>query len=104
MPIQCPCGLQYVGKTNRELRKCIREHVNNIKKGKENHRVSKHFKEQHKINPTGLTYWGIEVVKNQWRGGDLVKKTLQNESKWIYKLETYTPKGLNIDIHLRAFL
>ncbi|XP_041422161.1 uncharacterized protein LOC121394669 [Xenopus laevis] len=102
--LQCPCGIQYVGKTNRKLRDRIREHVNNIKKGNEKHTVSKHFRDSHGMNPAGLQYWGVEEVKKRWRGGDLVKTTLQCESRWIYSLETFTPKGLNVDINLRAFL
>lgn len=35
--IQCPCGLQYVGRTKRELRIRLNEHIANIRKGFPNH-------------------------------------------------------------------
>lgn len=31
--LTCPCGLQYVGRTTRQLNVRIREHLSNIKKG-----------------------------------------------------------------------
>ncbi|OCT99148.1 hypothetical protein XELAEV_18004940mg [Xenopus laevis] len=36
--LQCPCSLQYIGRTNRNLKTRIGEHMNNIKKGLLTHR------------------------------------------------------------------
>ncbi|OCT59688.1 hypothetical protein XELAEV_18000549mg [Xenopus laevis] len=107
--LECPCGLQYIGKMNRNLKENytpqtmerINKHVRNIEKGVTNHSVSRHFNEQ---KARGLKFWGISIVQRDWRGGDIVRGTLQEESKWIHKLQTFTPQGLNIDINLRAFL
>eukprot|EP00079_Xenopus_tropicalis_P035384 XP_017949155.1 PREDICTED: uncharacterized protein LOC108647467 isoform X1 [Xenopus tropicalis] len=102
--LECPCGLQYVGKTNRSIRQRLGEHIGNIKKGLETHSVSKHFKLAHNQNPKGLICYGIEIIEPNWRGGDIVRNTLRRESWWIYKLKTLNPLGLNIDYNLRAFL
>lgn len=68
--LECFCKLQYVGWTSRPLLVRVWEHINNIKKGRKEYCVSKHFREIHDRNPKQLKFWAIEKVKHHWRGGN----------------------------------
>lgn len=61
--LKCPCMLQYVGRTSRPLMVRVQEHINNIKNGKKDHSVPKHFREVHGRNSKCLNFWGVEKVK-----------------------------------------
>ncbi|MEE6516773.1 hypothetical protein FKM82_026498 [Ascaphus truei] len=102
--LECPCGLQYVGRTGRPLKRRFAEHVYNIKKGLETHSVSNHFKIHHNMSLEGLTCIGIDCPKVGIRGGDRLQRVSQQETFWIYPLKTLSPKGLNIDFDLASFL
>lgn len=102
--LTCPCGLKYVGCTTRCLFKRINEHVYNISIGYKNHSVSRHFRLIHDRDPSKLSFYGIDRVKPHWRGSDMITRVSQNETYWIYKLNTLQPVGLNIDIDLNCFL
>ena len=102
--IECPCHLQYVGRTTRPLKVRIREHINRIKTGYDKHYLSRHFKEVHHKDPSGLIFYGIDLVKDNWRGGNKTTAISQNETSWIYRLGTLAPYGLNKDIDLNCFL
>lgn len=49
--LQCPCGLQYVGRTKCPLMVRLNEHVTNIHNGFPKHPVSRHYSEVHNRNP-----------------------------------------------------
>ncbi|XP_075452819.1 uncharacterized protein LOC142493147 [Ascaphus truei] len=102
--LECPCKLQYVGRTGRPLKRRFVEHVYNIKNGLETHSVSNHFKLHHNQSPEGLTCIGIDCPKVGIRGGDRLQRVSQQETFWIYTLKTLSPKGLNIDFDLASFL
>lgn len=102
--IECPCRLQYVGRTTRPLRVRIREHINNIKKGFPKHNLSRHFNEYHRRDPSGLIFYGIDTIKEQWRGGNKKILISQNETRWIHRLDSLVPRGLNVEIDLNCFL
>ncbi|OCT82417.1 hypothetical protein XELAEV_18024947mg, partial [Xenopus laevis] len=72
--MQCGCGLEYVGKTIREFRRRIMEHV------------------------------GIDKIHNTTRVGDLNRKLLQREAEWIYSMNTKAPHGLNEGFTYAPFL
>lgn len=102
--IQCPCGLQYIGRTVRTLAVRIREHVYNIKKGIVTHNLSAHYKAVHNSNPSSISFMGIEQVTEDWRGTNLVREISKRETYWIYDMDTLSPKGLNIEIDINCFL
>lgn len=102
--IQCPCGLNYVGRTCRKLKTRIREHWRNIKLGVYTHPLSAHYKKKHDQNPKGSKFWALEVVKKWWRGENLDKKLSRREGFWIYQLNSLIPGGLNADFELKCFL
>lgn len=49
--LECPCWIQYIGRTKRELWRRLREHVQNIKKGFVKHSLSRHYAEFHNEDP-----------------------------------------------------
>ncbi|XP_075438932.1 uncharacterized protein LOC142481350 [Ascaphus truei] len=102
--LNCPCGLQYVGRTSRPLRVRILEHLGNIRRKLMTHSVSKHFALHHQGDPSGLEFRGIEVVPPHWRGGDRLTSLSRKETFWIYKLKSLVPTGLNVEIDIAAFL
>lgn len=59
--LKCPCGLCYIGKTNRELRLRIIEHKSSIRRKCETSPVARHFNAMgHDI--CSLRFQGIELV------------------------------------------
>lgn len=57
--------------------------------------VSKHFRDTHHGDTTGLSILAIEIVFKPQRGGDWVKRVRQREAYWILQLDTRFPAGLN---------
>ncbi|OCT65844.1 hypothetical protein XELAEV_18042094mg [Xenopus laevis] len=87
---------QYVGCTFRNLKNRVREHLNDIRSGNESAPVSRHFKECNGGDIKWVSVQGIEKVSLGPRGGNLQAKLLRTEVKWIYKLHTRQPEGLNL--------
>lgn len=102
--LQCPCGLQYVGRTKRPLSVRLNEHVTNILAGFPKHPVSRHYLETHNRDPRKTIFLGIDRYTIPWRGGSLLRGISRLEMAWIYKLRCYTPFGLNVEVDLNAFL
>ncbi|OCT55444.1 hypothetical protein XELAEV_18002034mg [Xenopus laevis] len=88
----------------RNLKNRIREHLNTIRSGSDTTPVSRHFKECNGSDIRQLSVQGIERVVSSPRGGDLQKKLLRAEVKWIYKLCTRHPNGLNSTFDISCFV
>ncbi len=66
--ISCPCGLQYVGKTTRQIRTRIIEHKSAIRKIDEKFPIARHFRDaNHPIS--SLTFCVIQQIKTPRGGG-----------------------------------
>lgn len=102
--IQCPCGLQYVGRTSRSLAIRWREHIYNVKKGVLTHSLSAHYAEKHHSDPSSMIFCGIDVIKKHWRGNNLIRELSKLETSWIFHLNTSHPFGLNIELDINCFL
>ncbi|XP_053556225.1 uncharacterized protein LOC128647464 [Bombina bombina] len=104
--LHCPCGLYYVVKTTDDLRTRMANHRSAIrtalKRGESEQPVPRHFVDrQHRVSD--LKYTIIDHIPPLSRGGDRNKLLLQRESRWMYKLETVTPKGLNAFLDWQIF-
>ena len=75
----------YVGQTARPLRTLIAEHLNSIKKQSLTS-VAKHFTSCCNLNHFSFT--ALEHCPNR-------EKRLRKENKWIERLSTLNPQGLN---------
>lgn len=99
----CVCGIKYVGKTKRELRRRIGEHVSDIIKRKDTP-IARHVETCHDGEVTSVRFQGIEHVRASPRGGDLDVRLLQKEARWIFMLDTIKPMGLNDAICYTSFI
>uniref|UniRef100_A0A8C5WDY6 Reverse transcriptase domain-containing protein n=1 Tax=Leptobrachium leishanense TaxID=445787 RepID=A0A8C5WDY6_9ANUR len=102
--LECPCGLQYVGRTSRALNIRISEHVRNIRNQYEKHSVSQHFKLAHNSCPKDLKFKAIKRVKSTNKGMSETTVLGREEMKLIFDLGTMAPIGLNNDFELIHFL
>ncbi|OCT99555.1 hypothetical protein XELAEV_18005337mg [Xenopus laevis] len=98
------CYKQYVGCTVRPMKERIREHINTIRSGSEATVVSRHFKMCSHSNVAMLKAQGIERITLDVRGGDLRAKLLRAEVKWIHKLNTRQPQGLNSVFDISCYI
>ncbi|XP_041440270.1 uncharacterized protein LOC121400667 [Xenopus laevis] len=105
--LKCPCGLVYVGQTIRNVKTRIKEHkgdIRNYKPGSQTDTtVARHFNEA-KHSHGQLKWVVLEVVQPLSRGGNFKQKMLQREAKWISKLNSLAPVGLNDAWSLKCFL
>lgn len=66
--------------------------------------VPKHFLEKHGGRWQELRFCGIDKVYLGSRGGHLFRRLEQIECKWIVKLRTYSPYGLNEKMSFASYL
>ncbi|XP_073494267.1 uncharacterized protein [Phyllobates terribilis] len=115
--LECTCGLKYVGKTTRDLKTRVREHIRSIinfdkdeNTSREQRRVftptpfARHFKNKDDLQWKELKGWAIYQQKLDIRGGDLDSILLKKESEWIFRLNTVSPYGLNENFKFVCFL
>lgn len=102
--LQCPCTLQYIGRTKRPMWKRIQEHIQNIRNVFLKHSVSRHFLQCHNKNPVGLKFWAIDKYKPHWRGSHRVRELSKCESRWTFEVGTLLPMGFNIDFDFNCFI
>uniref|UniRef100_A0A8C5W849 Helix-turn-helix domain-containing protein n=1 Tax=Leptobrachium leishanense TaxID=445787 RepID=A0A8C5W849_9ANUR len=102
--LECPCGLQYIGRTKRALNIRISEHVRNIRKLYDNHSVSLHFKLKHGGSPFGLKFMAMKKIYKVDADEDIVSKLGREEMRSIYEMGTMAPNGLNNDFEVVHFL
>ena len=101
--LTCPCGLQYIGKNNRQLRIRINEHRSAIHRKDIRSPVARHFSmAEHKISD--LEVVAIERISPSRRNREVESKLLQCEARWTFYMGTLSPGGLNEDFDLTCFL
>lgn len=66
--------------------------------------IARHFKSKHGCDPRHLRIRGIDRICTNIRGGEINKKLAQCEARWIWKLKTMQPKGLNEILSFAPFL
>ncbi|OCT85064.1 hypothetical protein XELAEV_18023227mg [Xenopus laevis] len=101
--MSCECGKNYIGKTKRELSRRILEHVGDVLH-KRNTSVANHINEYHDGNTSAMKFTGVEHIQPTTRVGDINKKLLQCESRWIYWCQSKSPNGLNEGFTFAPFL
>lgn len=102
--MMCKCQVFYVGKTIRQLRQRINDHVYYSANGKMLTPVSRHLDLYHKFNPTAAQFIVLDVIKPDPRGGDWDKPVLQKETLWIERLEATHSPGINEAQSYKPFL
>lgn len=99
----CPCGLEYIGKTSREFRRRIGEHIRDIRL-KNDKPIARHMRHFHPDNTLDIHFIGIDIVRRPERRGNWDVLILQREMEWIFRLDTVHPKGLNENINFNCFI
>lgn len=101
----CPCGAFYIGKTRREFRIRMREHIYAANIGDLDSPIGLHMVRIHKYKTTAFKFIDLDRVYPNPRGGDWDRPILQLEAKWIFKLNASDSKlGLNDQICYKPFL
>lgn len=91
-------------KTIHEIWRRIHEHIQTAQIGNIYSLVVKHIVDVHDYHVPGLLFWALEHVSPDSRGGNLNKRILQKESRWINNLKASHPPGLNSILSYRPFL
>uniref|UniRef100_A0A1B8XZB9 Helix-turn-helix domain-containing protein n=1 Tax=Xenopus tropicalis TaxID=8364 RepID=A0A1B8XZB9_XENTR len=99
----CSCPMLYVGKTFRELRKRVLEHIGTINNKKETP-LARHIRDFHHSDVTAISFFGIEKVKLGPRKGDINNLLLKKECEWIHRLKSRAPLGLNEGFTFTPFI
>lgn len=99
----CPCPRNYVGKTTRQLRKRVGEHLGNIRRG-EDTPLATHMQIFHPGQEKNLSFIGLEIVRKSPRGGNFDNKLLRKEAQWIFRIDSQSPKGLNEALNFGCFI
>lgn len=89
------CNIQYVGRTIRRLRDCLRDHLYDISTNK-NTNVARHWNNVHFRDTSSLAIQGMEQVTTPIRGGDRFRSLCKREVFWIFSLQTKIPSGLKL--------
>ena len=82
------CGVQYVGQTARTFGTRIREHVNDIKNGRDTANATHYNSKGHSVSD----FRAMVIEKVIPNDGAWL---LEREGMWIRRLETKRPNGLN---------
>lgn len=99
----CSCKAFYVGKTIREFRQRIGDHLYYSENGKLT-TIGRHIGLYHKFDSLVVQFLVLEVVQPNPRGGDWDHSVLQRESLWIERLNATFRPGLNETVSYKPFL
>lgn len=99
----CNCPLLYIGKTIREFRRRVLEHVGDIDHSRDTP-VALHMRTTHPRDLFVIPFWILEVIKKDERRGNVDHLLLQKEAAWIYRLKTMAPSGLNDQLSFCSFI
>ena len=90
------CGKHYMGQTKRPLVERLREHVRNIRQNTDIHIVGRHYNEPDHNGVESLEVQVLNFCKGHPDSKTSLKMRLESELKWIKRLRSYVPTGLNL--------
>ncbi|XP_056391941.1 uncharacterized protein LOC130284967 [Hyla sarda] len=99
----CSCQFFYIGKTERQLRARVREHMYSVRKGGGSPTFVQHMQSIHGGNCTTLKFGGLETIPCHPSGGDRRRLLLRAEARWILRLDAQGPLGLNDKLDFSPF-
>lgn len=100
----CTCGVFYVGKTVRQLRQRINDHIYYSGNGKMLTPVSRHLNIYHRFDTSSIVFAVLAVVPKSPRSGEWERFILQKETLWIERLNATRAPGLNESHSYKPFL
>ena len=102
--LECPCGKKYVGSTIKKAKCRVLEHMRAIAKNDQTYPVARHYFEFHRGNRDLVSFFCLDRVDVNPRGGDRVRLLRQMESRFILLLNSKTPEGLNVEEELAVHI
>ena len=90
------CGKQYVGQTKRQLVERLCEHFRSINNHASNHIVGRHFNSQNHLGLASLEVHILCFIRANPNRPESRQVRLDSEIKWIHRLRSFVPKGLNL--------
>lgn len=106
--MKCRCRAFYIRKTKRHFGQRTDDHTYYSGGGKIITPVTRHVGLHHKYHTEMVSFFVLEVIPPDPRGGNWDKRILQRETLWIDCLNAITPPGINeVNSYmpfLRAFL
>ena len=101
--LECPCKKLYIGSTIHKANKQVLEHLRAIGNKDPTYSMAWHFSE-HYSNRDLLSFFVIDHVPVNERGGKRTLKLRKLESKYIIELETKGELGWNMEEEIRMHL
>lgn len=96
--------MHFTGKTIRELGLRMRDHLYYSDGGKIVTPVTRHIGLHHRFDNSVMSFFVLEVVSHNPRGGDWNIAILRAETYWIEKLSALNPPGIHEVNSYRPFL
>lgn len=97
--MQCPYSALYVGKTRREFTRCIFDQTYAGSIGYFRSPLGRHIAFNHGYKFEGFPFLPLERIHIHPKGGVCDGNILRAKTKWIFKLRTHLPPGLNENIY-----
>ena len=95
--IECvSCGKHYVGQTKRRLMDRLMEHFRNIRQDRGTHIVGRHFNTPGHNGLNDLNIFVLDFIRAHPESPQAAKMRDDIEKKWIYRLRSQVPLGLNL--------
>ena len=91
------CTKIYVGQTKRSLRERIGEHFTSIRKKKKHLVVGRHYNSAGHTGIENVMIYILDFVKTPPSAINSQKKRETLELKWIFRLRSTVPLGLNLE-------
>ena len=91
------CGMQYVGQTMRRLRNRFYNHYFHIRESTQDKAVSRHMSDNNHNTNWNFSISVLEFIKVAPDGPGAKDVRDRVERKWIHRMKTSSPDGMNID-------
>lgn len=102
--LTCPCKKIYIGKTKRQFRIRLGEHMREILEKNPDKPLARHFAQYHWGKLSDMQVKGIYALNISSRRGDFDQIFQQKEKRWIFRLGSLVPSSLNTELNLQPFL
>lgn len=93
----------YVGKTKRPFFHTIRDHVKLVSGKEFESPISCRMELYHQFDATKMTFFALEHIPTNERGGDVDRLLLRRETKLIFNLSATKYPGLNDALSFKPF-
>lgn len=102
--LTCDCATFYIGKTKRQLRQRMMDHIYDIEVGRLHRPLCRHVELKHSYNPEVISCRMLEHIPEPTRESEWDSVILQRESRWIFCLRAMEFPGLNESLSFKLFL